>query len=102
MPRKMATSHAPSTMTDNPLLNPRSPIQQLQKFAPLAALILLIVGTALFEHFFKHSNTFISPVNVLNILRQNSMVDIVALGMTFVIILGGIILATVLLQRGRK
>ncbi len=77
-------------MADNTLLNPRTPLQQLQKFAPLAALFLLIIGTALFEHFYKHSDTFISPVNVLNILRQNAMVGIVALGMTFVIILGGI------------
>lgn len=77
-------------MTDHPLPTQRTAIHRLQQFAPLAALILLVLATALFEHFVKHSNSFLSPVNLLNILRQNSMIGIVALGMTFVIILGGI------------
>lgn len=68
----------------------RSAIDRVQKFGPAVALIILIVGTALFEHFYKHSHTFISTENIFNVLRQNSMVGVVALGMTFVIILGGI------------
>jgi ribose transport system permease protein len=50
----------------------------------LVALIILVVVTTLMNH------TFISGENVFNILRQWSFVGIIALGMTFVIILGGI------------
>ena len=34
--------------------------------------------------------TFLTPENLLNVLRQNSMLGLVALGMTFVILTGGI------------
>jgi ribose transport system permease protein len=51
------------------------------------ALILLVVvcllATARYE-------AFLTPENLLNVLRQNSMLGIVALGMTFVILTGGI------------
>lgn len=50
----------------------------------LAALLLLVVVTTL------RNPTFIGGENVLNVLRQWSFVGIIALGMTFVIILGGI------------
>src|SRR5205085_5102737 len=33
---------------------------------------------------------FLTPQNLLNVLRQNSMLGLVALGMTFVILTGGI------------
>ncbi|MBV9036707.1 MAG: ABC transporter permease, partial [Acidobacteriaceae bacterium] len=33
---------------------------------------------------------FLTPENLLNVLRQNSMLGLVALGMTFVILTGGI------------
>lgn len=33
---------------------------------------------------------FLTPENILNVLRQNSMLGIVALGMTFVIVMGGV------------
>lgn len=35
-------------------------------------------------------DAFLTPENIFNVLRQNSMVAIVALGMTFVIVLGGV------------
>jgi ribose transport system permease protein len=35
-------------------------------------------------------DAFLTPENVFNILRQNSMLGLVALGMTFVIVLGGV------------
>ncbi|MDQ3179721.1 MAG: ABC transporter permease [Acidobacteriota bacterium] len=51
------------------------------------ALVLLglvcIIATARYE-------AFLTPENLLNVLRQNSMLGIVALGMTFVILTGGI------------
>src|SRR5690554_7876867 len=50
----------------------------------LAALVVLCLITAIMEP------AFLKPVNLLNILNQNSAVGIVAVGMTLVIILGGI------------
>ncbi|HYE91331.1 MAG TPA: ABC transporter permease, partial [Terriglobales bacterium] len=51
------------------------------------ALVALIVA-CLFG--FARYATFLTPTNLLNVLRQNSMVGIVALGMTFVILTAGI------------
>ena len=61
-------------------------------FGPLLALVLLIVGTALVEHYQVDagSRAFLTARNFNNILGQWSFVGIVAVGMTFVIILGGI------------
>jgi ribose transport system permease protein len=56
----------------------------LQRFGPLVALILLVAFAR------WRSDRFLSAENILNVLGQNSFVGIVALGMTFVIILGGI------------
>jgi ribose transport system permease protein len=54
------------------------------RFAPLLALIVLIIISAfLSEH-------FLVPRNLTNVLRQVSYTGIIALGMTFVIIAGGI------------
>ncbi len=52
--------------------------------APLVALGLLVAFTATF------SDAFLRPENLINILRQWSFVGIIAIGMTFVITLGGI------------
>ncbi|MHB1155747.1 MAG: ABC transporter permease [Phycisphaerales bacterium] len=59
-------------------------------FVPLAALIVLVAFTITYELAVKGHSDFISPENLLNILRQWSFVGIIAVGMTFVIILGGI------------
>ncbi|MBV8781838.1 MAG: ABC transporter permease, partial [Phycisphaerae bacterium] len=53
-------------------------------------LFLLILITALAEHVCKNANTFLSTENFINILWQWSDVGILAIGMTLVIILGGI------------
>jgi ribose transport system permease protein len=53
-------------------------------YAPLMALAVLVVASAL------SSPYFLQPQNLLNILRQVSYSGIIALGMTFVIIAGGI------------
>lgn len=56
----------------------------LERFGPALALVLLVVYAGARE------STFLKPENIFNILRQNSFVGILAVGMTFVIILGGI------------
>lgn len=56
----------------------------LQRSGALVALaIVSAVGVARFPE-------FATPENLLNVLRQNSMLGLVALGMTFVILTGGI------------
>jgi ribose/xylose/arabinose/galactoside ABC-type transport system permease subunit len=56
----------------------------VQRQGALVALAVLFVFAA-----FRYAN-FLSQENLLNVLRQNSMVGLVALGMTFVILTGGI------------
>jgi ribose transport system permease protein len=56
----------------------------LQNNAPLVTLIFLFSFAAFrYEYFF-------TPLNLINILRQVSMLGLVAIGMTFVILIGGI------------
>src|SRR3954453_15418733 len=56
----------------------------LQREGALVALIAVCVfGTVRYA-------SFATPENLLNVLRQNSMPGLVALGMTFVILAGGI------------
>src|SRR3954447_22019227 len=56
----------------------------IQKQGALLLLILVcILATARYE-------AFLTPENLLNVLRQNSMLGIIAVGMTFVILTGGI------------
>lgn len=72
-------------MTDDP--RSRSTLRALVggvNFAPIAALVVLFVISALASPY------FLQVQNLLNILRQVSYPGIVALGMTFVIIGGGI------------
>jgi len=54
------------------------------KYGPLIALIVLFIISAIASPY------FLKPRNLLNILRQVSYTGIIALGMTFVIISGGI------------
>jgi ribose/xylose/arabinose/galactoside ABC-type transport system permease subunit len=56
----------------------------LRRRGALFGLLLVIaLGTLRYE-------AFLTPENLLNVVRQNSMVGLVALGMTFVILTGGI------------
>jgi ribose/xylose/arabinose/galactoside ABC-type transport system permease subunit len=55
-----------------------------QRHGALIALILVCIFA------FARYETFLTQENLLNILRQNSMVGLIALGMTFVILTGGI------------
>jgi ribose transport system permease protein len=56
----------------------------LQRQGALVALVVLFAFAA-----FRYEN-FLTQENLLNVLRQNSMVGLLALGMTFVILTGGI------------
>lgn len=56
----------------------------IQREGALVALILVCIFAAL------RYDAFLTPENLLNVLRQNSMLGLVALGMTFVILTGGI------------
>src|SRR5918992_124646 len=56
----------------------------VQRHGALIALVLVCIFA------FARYETFLTTENLLNILRQNSMVGLIALGMTFVILTGGI------------
>src|ERR671915_550617 len=56
----------------------------VQRHGALIALVLVCIFA------FARYETFLTQENLLNILRQNSMVGLIALGMTFVILTGGI------------
>jgi ribose transport system permease protein len=56
----------------------------LAEWGALIALALLFAFCAI------RSDVFLKPQNLMNILQQNSYVGLIAIGMTFVIILGGI------------
>lgn len=60
------------------------------RLAPLAALALLVVVTVAVQLLRDGRVTFLKPDNLLNILNQNAVVGITAVGMTLVIILAGI------------
>jgi ribose transport system permease protein/inositol transport system permease protein len=62
----------------------RDPIDVLARYsAPLFLVLLVIVFTAL-------QPNFLHPLNLMNVLRQVSMSGLIAIGMTFVILTGGI------------
>jgi galactofuranose transport system permease protein len=56
----------------------------LQRQGALVALIIVCIFAAM------RYDAFLTPENLLNVVRQNSMLGLVALGMTFVILTGGI------------
>jgi ribose transport system permease protein len=64
----------------------RSALRQVEweRYAALGALVLLMIASALLSPF------FLQWQNLLNIVRQVSYTGIIALGMTFVIVSGGI------------
>jgi ribose transport system permease protein len=62
----------------------------LERFGPLITLVLLILATAVCQRLRSGADTFLSLENFRNILANWSFVGIIALGMTFIIISGGI------------
>ena len=79
-------------MPPNAPNSPRRWLTFLERFGPLIALVLLIVGTAVVEaaRVPPDERAFLSAQNFFNIPGQWSFGGVVAIGMTFVIILGGI------------
>jgi ribose transport system permease protein len=62
----------------------------VETFGPVLALVVLVIVTAAIEHATRDVPVFLSWENGLNILKHNAFVGIVAIGMTLVIISGGI------------
>lgn len=87
---------APATGTASPPLAPppRASQPSRPRGARLAAIVqhqgafIALVALCIFG--FARYGAFLTPENLLNVLRQNSMVGLVALGMTFVILTAGI------------
>ena len=66
---------------------PPKGLRALELVRHQGALIALLVACVFG---FARYASFLTPENLINVLRQNSMVGLVALGMTFVILTGGI------------
>ncbi|MEZ0537831.1 ABC transporter permease [Caldicellulosiruptoraceae bacterium PP1] len=56
----------------------------IQDYSILIGFILLCIIASL------ASNVFLTPQNIINILRQSSIIGVISIGMTFVILAGGI------------
>ena len=82
----MSTTVSPTSATNlaAPSERRRRVLVVLQRQGALIALLAACVFG------FARYATFLTPENLLNVLRQNSMVGLVALGMTFVILTAGI------------
>jgi len=61
-----------------------NPKELLQKFGPLLALLLIVAIITIINP------SFMTSTNILNVLRQVSISALIAFGMTFVILTGGI------------
>lgn len=62
--------------------------KHLAKLLASQGVLLMLLSLAVFASL--RYETFLTPVNLMNIMRQNSMLAIAALGMTVVILSGGI------------
>ena len=78
------TGPVPGTYAVRGRLIGEKAISVLQRQGALVALIIVCIFGA------SRYGAFTSPENLLNVLRQNSMLGLIALGMTFVILTGGI------------
>ena len=78
------TTQAAGPSTD---LRPRrwSPLDLLQNWGVLIAFVGLFVFNAIWQ-----GDTFLKPENIRNLLNQNAAIGVVAVGMTLVIVAGGI------------
>ncbi|HEX8492076.1 MAG TPA: ABC transporter permease [Pyrinomonadaceae bacterium] len=62
----------------------------IQRQGALVALILVCIFASVRYGTFLDDGSFLTAQNLLNVVAQNSMVGLIALGMTFVILTGGI------------
>ena len=67
-----------------PSVRPRDFVGFAARFAPLIFLVVLMAGFAIGEP------RFMTPFNLFNVMRQVSIVGLLAIGMTFVILTAGI------------
>jgi ribose transport system permease protein len=68
----------------------RDPLAVVVRFQSVIGLVLVIIGGIVFSPVRHGQLIFLSPDNIANIIRAISETGIIALGMTFVIITGGI------------
>ncbi|WP_028551584.1 ribose ABC transporter permease RbsC [Paenibacillus sp. UNC451MF] len=73
-----------TTMNDSKTSNGFQLSQITQKLGPLLGLVILIIIVSVLNP------SFLEPLNILNLLRQVSINALIAFGMTFVILTGGI------------
>jgi ribose transport system permease protein len=78
------TDAAPGEGRSLPIPKPRGRIE-LQEYALVGVVALILIGGAILE-----PDSFLTSDNMLNVLRQASVVGVLAIGMTFVIATGGI------------
>jgi ribose transport system permease protein len=62
----------------------------IERWGPVVTLVVLVAATAIYQRASGNGSTFLSLENLRNILADWSFIGIIALGMTFVIISGGI------------
>ncbi|MGQ9907354.1 MAG: ABC transporter permease [Candidatus Flexifilum sp.] len=77
------TAHTASARTGTPVKK-RDTLALIGQFAPLIFLIILIVIFATLQP------NFLNPRNLFNVMRQVAITGMIAIGMTFVILTGGI------------
>jgi len=77
-----------TTETKKSNFNSKHVKQIVNDNAALIAFVILVITAIILR-----GDTFLQPVNLLNIMRSNSIVGIIALGMTLVIVMGGVNLA---------
>jgi ribose transport system permease protein len=80
----MSTTDATAQKKSLPLPKPSGRIQ-LQEYALVGVVALILIVGAILE-----PDAFLTSDNMLNVLRQASVVGVLAIGMTFVIATGGI------------
>jgi ribose transport system permease protein len=73
-----------------PARRARDPLALIVRFQSLIGLLLVVAGGIAFSPVRRGQLLFLAPDNVANIVRAISETGIIALGMTFVIITGGI------------
>lgn len=84
----MSTTVTSATPTTNAPAASRARRRRLLTLLQHQGALIALIVACVFG--FARYGTFLTPENLLNVLRQNSMVGLVALGMTFVILTAGI------------
>jgi ribose transport system permease protein len=81
----MTTTPATPAAKRKGLLGGRAGSIDYQEYALVGVIVLLLIGGAILE-----PDSFLTKDNMLNVLRQGSVVGVLAIGMTFVIATAGI------------